>query len=167
MNLDKLQVQLLNSGLQQKDPVLYQIINQLIKFVRNFNNNVVSGGISGGDSDATYLTVNNELTNLPNSRRVEAGDGIELDDSVVGVRTINNLLALLTILTEQDETAELPNSFKLVAGNNITFDTSVPSELEINADNPTFVEWSVLTNGDVTNPELIFADGDVIMVHIP
>jgi len=29
------------------------------------------------------------------------------------------------------------------------------------------VEWDVLTNGDATTPELIFADGDVIMTHIP
>lgn len=28
-------------------------------------------------------------------------------------------------------------------------------------------DWSVLTNGDVTNPELIFAGGDVIMLKIP
>jgi len=29
------------------------------------------------------------------------------------------------------------------------------------------VLWSVLTNGDPTSPELIFAGGDVIMVHTP
>lgn len=28
-------------------------------------------------------------------------------------------------------------------------------------------EWSVLTNGDVASPEIIFADGEVVMVHIP
>lgn len=28
-------------------------------------------------------------------------------------------------------------------------------------------EWSVLTNGDATTPELIFADGDVIMTFVP
>lgn len=28
-------------------------------------------------------------------------------------------------------------------------------------------QWSVLTNGDPVSPELIFADGDVIMTHIP
>lgn len=28
-------------------------------------------------------------------------------------------------------------------------------------------EWSVLTNGNVATPELIFANGDVIMVRIP
>jgi hypothetical protein len=27
-------------------------------------------------------------------------------------------------------------------------------------------EWSVLTNGDPVTPELIFADGDVIMVSV-
>ena len=29
------------------------------------------------------------------------------------------------------------------------------------------IEWSVLTNGDPVNPELIFADGDVIMIRVP
>lgn len=28
-------------------------------------------------------------------------------------------------------------------------------------------EWSVLTNGDATTPELIFAGGDVIMTFVP
>lgn len=28
-------------------------------------------------------------------------------------------------------------------------------------------EWSVLTNGNVASPELIFAGGDVIMTHTP
>jgi len=28
-------------------------------------------------------------------------------------------------------------------------------------------EWSVLTNGDVDYPELVFANGDVIMTHTP
>lgn len=31
----------------------------------------------------------------------------------------------------------------------------------------TYYEWSVLTNGDPTTPELIFAGGDVIMVRVP
>ena len=30
-----------------------------------------------------------------------------------------------------------------------------------------FVNWSVLTTGNVINPELIFAGGDVIMTHVP
>jgi predicted acyltransferase len=28
-------------------------------------------------------------------------------------------------------------------------------------------EWSVLTNGDLVTPELIFAGGDVVMIRIP
>ena len=32
---------------------------------------------------------------------------------------------------------------------------------------PTYYEWSVLTNGDPVTPELIFADGDVIMIRVP
>lgn len=30
-----------------------------------------------------------------------------------------------------------------------------------------FIEWSVLTDGNVASPQLIFAGGDVIMTHFP
>ena len=72
-----------------------------------------------------------------------------------------------TYLTKDDETTDLPNSVQILAGSNISFDTSVANALTINATGSSVSneEWSVLTNGDVTNPELIYANGDVIMVH--
>lgn len=30
-----------------------------------------------------------------------------------------------------------------------------------------FIEWDVLTDGDVTNPQIIYANGEVIMTHTP
>ncbi len=123
MNLDKLKAQLLTSGLQQKDPALFQIINTLIGELKTVIALVASGEV-GGSGDSTYLTSTNELTDLPNSRRLEAGIRISFDDAVGGVRTINS-------------------------------------------DEPTFIEWDVLTNGDAINPEAIFVNGEVIMVHTP
>lgn len=38
---------------------------------------------------ATFLTVNDETNDFPNSRRLLAGTGITFDDSVAGQRTIN------------------------------------------------------------------------------
>ncbi|HEX7796063.1 MAG TPA: hypothetical protein VF456_16995, partial [Vicinamibacterales bacterium] len=45
--------------------------------------------VGAAPASATYLTVNNETANLPNSRRVLAGTNVTFDDSVAGQRTIN------------------------------------------------------------------------------
>ena len=72
------------------------------------------------------------------------------------------------LLTSGDETTTFPNSRELLAGTNVSFDDSVANERTINvADAAVGVEWDVLTNGDAASPEIIFADGEVIMVHIP
>lgn len=58
---------------------------------------------------------------------------------------------------------------QLLAGENIAFNDLTPGYRYINAVLPEVVvtQWSVLTNGDPISPELIFVDGDVVMVHIP
>lgn len=67
-----------------------------------------------------------------------------------------------TYLTSDDETATLPNSIQLLAGNNISFDDTVSNQRTLSSP-----EWSVLTNGHLVYPEVIFAGGDVIMTHTP
>jgi len=129
--LDKLKGILLRSDLQQTNQPLWQVINQLIDYLKASNidlNQQISGGGGGG-----------------------GGGG----------------LANQTYLTHTNASADLPNSRQLLAGTGITFDDSVANERTINASAADFVEWSVLTNGDPINPELIFADGDVIMTHTP
>lgn len=127
--IDRLQSQLMTSGLQVKDFPLFQVIQQLIKSLQKLQKEA-GGNITtiinnaGAAADATYITVTDETALLPFSRRLDAGSGITLDISVAGVITINSTA---------------------------TGDT----------------EWSVLTNGVVLNPELIFASGDVIMTHVP
>lgn len=125
--IDALQSQLLSSGLQKRDNPLYQVIEQLIRYLRTLNadTNTAITIVDSALKNATYVTYTNQLANLPFSR-------------------------LLT------------------AGTNITLDVSTPGQIIINASGGGGdVEWSVLTNGDATNPELIFAGGDVIMTHIP
>ncbi len=67
-------------------------------------------------------------------------------------------------LTWTPDLVSLPNSRNLVAGSGITFDDTVFGIRTVDAQGR---EWSVLTNGDLSFPELVFAGGDVIMLHIP
>jgi hypothetical protein len=171
--LDKLLSVLLTSGLQQKDQPLFQVISQLIAAVRDSNNAVVASvGPSGGGpiSDLDFVTYTNELAQLPNSRQLLGGTNVTLDTAVFGTIVIDVLLDFITdatFLTATDESANFPNSRELLPGTGITFDDTVPNERTINSSGGSGGDWSVLTNGDVLNPELIFAGGDVIMTHTP
>jgi len=86
--LDRLKSQLLTSGLQQENFALFQVINQLIDYLRgNIDavNQAVSGGGGGGGGGvgllgATYLTKNKEV-GLPNSLQTIAGAGIQFNDA--------------------------------------------------------------------------------------
>ena len=90
------------------------------------------------------------------------------NNAQTAINNIDTGLADADFITWSDESTLLPNSRELLAGTNITFDDSIANERTINASGSGgFVEWSVLTNGNVINPELVFASGDVIMTHIP
>lgn len=172
--LGKLRSVLLTSGLQQSNQPLFQVINQLIQAIIDSNAGVVeiTGGGGGGGplSDKTFITTGNELASLPNSSQIIAGNHVSFDTTTFGQLVIDIILTFITdavFLTGSDESADFPNSRQLLAGTNITFDDSVANQRTIAAIGGDHPEWSVLTNGDVTNPELIFAGGDVIMTHIP
>jgi hypothetical protein len=85
-SLDRLKSQLLTSGLQQENFALYQVINQLIDYVRGntiTTQSTISGGGGGGGVGllgATYLTKNKEV-GLPNSLQEIAGAGIQFNDA--------------------------------------------------------------------------------------
>jgi len=170
--LNKLKSTLLTSGLSQTNQPLFEVINRLIQAIIDSNVGVVEitgGSGSGGLANQPYLTHQNALADLPSSRQLLAGDNVNFDDSVFGERTIDVLLDFIInadLVTWTDETASFPDSRWLLAGPFITIDTSVAGQIIISAVSPDR-EWSVLTNGDAVNPELIFADGDVIMTHIP
>lgn len=92
VELQRLKSVLNTSGLQQKDPPLYQVIVNLLDAVQGIQNNVITitGGGGGGGSLAnkTYVTVDNELATLPFSRRIVAGAGITFNND--GQRLIVN-----------------------------------------------------------------------------
>ena len=170
--LNKLQSILLQSELQQTNQPLYQVIKQLIQAVIDSNIGVVAitGGTGSGPiSDKTYVTTGNELASLPNSSQLIAGDNIAFDTSVFGQLVLDVVLTFITnadFLTWSNESADFPNSRNVIAGSGVSFDDSVANQRTISATG-TDRQWSVLTNGELINPELIFAAGDVIMTHIP
>lgn len=99
ISLDRLKSQLLTSGLQQENFALYQVINQLIDFLRNemtATQATISGGSGGGGGGgvgligATYLTKNKEV-GLPNALQEVAGEGIQFND-VGGKRIISTAI---------------------------------------------------------------------------
>lgn len=86
-SLDRLKSQLLTSGLQQENFALFQVVNQLIDYLRgNINtvNQLTGGGGGGGGGvgllGATYLTKNKEV-GLPNSLQTLPGAGIQFNDA--------------------------------------------------------------------------------------
>ncbi len=163
--LDRLRSTLLKSGLQQKDQPLFQVIDTLLDVFRESLTGI-TGQISGntGLAAQNYLTWLDNLVTLPNSKQLIDGENVVFDDSIAGQRIVNVPLEQV-FLTGADETASLPNSRELLAGTGITFDDSIANERIINGVNDT--QWSVLTTGNVDNPELVFVGGDVIMLHTP
>lgn len=97
-SIDRLKSQLLKSGLQSKDQVLFQIINQLIDAVSSNTSSLSStlaGGGSGGaaSSAATYITEDIEA-GLPNSRQIIAGSGINIQHTPNGRTVIHSAIPL-------------------------------------------------------------------------
>src|SRR4030095_11765710 len=89
--LDRLKSQLLTSGLQERNNALYQVINQLIDFLRQNINSITAtigstGGGGGAIASQTFVTTNNDQATLPNSRQITAGFGIQFNET--GTRLI-------------------------------------------------------------------------------
>lgn len=87
-------------------------------------------------------------------------------NTAVAASSSGSIASSLTLLTSTNQAASLPNSRQLIAGANITFDDTVVNERTISTASGA-VEWSVLTDGDLIEPELIYAGGEVIMTHVP
>ena len=117
-DLNRLQAQLLDSGLQQKDNPAYQVISQLIKAVRRIQE-LINTDIASTNTvieDSTFLTDTDESVNLPNSRELIAGAGITFDDSVANEKTIN-ATGLIDRVLETGKTLTIENTFSLLAAN--------------------------------------------------
>lgn len=133
---------------------------QIIKRLSKLKSTLLTSGLQK-DNQPLYQVINQLIEAVIDS----AVDVVVITGGSGGGGPISNK----TYLTVGSELGSLPNSSQLVAGTNISFDTSVFGQLRIDASGGggSGSEWSVLTNGDPVNPELIFADGDVIMTHIP
>ena len=87
------------------------------------------------------------------------------------LKDINEQLAEIfaaTFLTVDDESNDFPNSRQLLAGTNITFDDTIAHQRTINATGGSGNYYdSPLSDGDPDEADLIYADGDPIIVQIP
>lgn len=117
--LDRLKSTLQTTGLQQTNNALFQLLNDLIKYLREVQTSVSTIIKSGGGTSTTIIGQTGPMgpPGLIFGRKKESNKTIIISSSA--------------------------------------------------ASSSTDREWSVLTNGDIANPELIFSNGDVIMVHIP
>lgn len=113
---------------------------------------------------ALYQVIN-QLLNL--AAQSQATTQSNLQQIVEGINgnpnNPNGGIANAEYLTWSDQSATLPNSRELVDSLDIAFDDSVAGERAISQKG----YWSVLTDGDPVETDLIFADGDVISVHMP
>jgi hypothetical protein len=104
--LDRLKSQLLTSGIQQENIALFQVINQLIDYIRATTTTIqasIGGGGGGGGlglTGATYLTKNKEVA-LSNSLQELAGAGIQFNDA--NGRRIVSVARPFVVESEQNE----------------------------------------------------------------
>lgn len=80
-DLTRLQSQLLNSGLQQKDFPLYQVISQLISKLNDIAQDLADltdPSSSGSAFGQTFATIDNEKSTLPNSKRLMPHSGVTM-----------------------------------------------------------------------------------------
>lgn len=166
-NFSRLLSTLLESGVQNSNNALYQVISTVIK---NLNSSfkgirsklaaltvIVSGSppSGGGLVNATYITKDNEIVTLPNSIRLLAGTGISFDDTVANQRTINSLVSGSS------------SAFFPIDG--IDGEDGMPGLNGKDGQDLTETSgyWSPLTDGDLVAAELIFANGDTVSVWTP
>lgn len=130
-DLDRLLSILNQSGIQNTNNPLYQVIAQLLKAVRAFQDTILTttGGTSG---DVTALKGR-------------------------------------TYWTQLDESSVLPASRMVVAGTGISLDYSVANQVTVSTSGSPLGEgyWAPLTDGDLDETDLIFADGECVMVFVP
>lgn len=131
---------------------------QIVKRLGKLKSTLLTSGLQK-DNPPLYQVINQLLEAV-----IDSAEGVVEVSAVAGSIPI---LSDKTFITVGSELTSLPQSSQIVAGSNVSFDTSVFGQLRIDVAVPASSEWSVLTNGDLINPELIFAGGDVIMLHIP
>lgn len=141
-DFSSLQTTLANAQISVKQNALYQTINQLIERLKKFQGLTVEGIEEVNNSvNETNVTVNEFITNTEDA----------------------------SFLTVDDEILNFPSSIRLLAGTNITFDDSVAGARTINASGSAAPSgyWTLLSDGDTVEAELIFANGEAIALFVP
>lgn len=117
-----------------------------------------------------YQTVQQIINRLTQFQSVTLEQLADVINSVVNSQAILNIVAdkRATYLTTDNETIKLPNSVQLLAGTGITFDDSVPHKRTISSSGSGSDHYdSPLSDGDLAAADLIFADGECIIVQVP
>lgn len=99
--INRLQSQLLTSGIQQQNPALFQIINELIKAVRQLIESSNTSFIDNTDLQnvvdsilAANFIMSSDMSSLfINSRELLAGFNIVVDNSVANKTTVSQVVA--------------------------------------------------------------------------
>lgn len=125
----------------------------------------------GKETDnAVYQTVQEIIERLTQMKDVTEERIADINNSINSSVTtiINQMNSGLTYLTWEDEKLKLPNSRKLEAGTGITFDDTVPNIRTVNSSGGSGDTYDApLTDGDLDEASLIFADGECIIVQVP
>ena len=127
---------------------------------------------SGNTDNALYQVVQHIIERLDQFKGTTKS-GIEgvSKNSGSGLKSLIQTLSKPTYHTKELETLILPNSVQLLAGTGITFDDTVPHKRTISStggsgggsdhyDAP-------LSDGNLTEADLIFASGECIIVQVP
>ena len=120
-----------------------------------------------GDGTTTIRTLG--TTGVAATVLTSHGPGVDPQWDAVPVPPSADSFGTVAVSGQSDIVADAPSdTLTIVAGTGITLTTDAATDtLTIEAAGGTGLQWSVLTNGDVTNPELIFAAGDVVMLSYP
>lgn len=121
----------------------------MIEDLSRLKSNLANGKMRETDFP-TYQVINALIDQVT---RLQKALDLRITEETSGIRDLN-------YLTHSDESGSLTNSKELLAGAHIAFDDSVINERTISGS-----EWDVLTDGDLIEPEVIFAGGEVIMVE--
>lgn len=163
IDLDRLQSQLLISGLQQSNNPLYQVINQLITTAKNLNAAlaiVINGGgtPSGGLVNQNYLTFLDNSAVLPQSKQLVNGPNIEFDDAVAFEREI-----------DITDTGVVPGTYG-DASNVPQFEVDakgrILSVIDIPITGGTGIDHVVLSDGGIPTPQPV-NDGAGNFIYVP
>lgn len=195
-DLSRLKSNLANGKIRETDFPTYQVINALINEISQLKKALETriaevAEEAEGVKSYDYLTHSDESGDLPNSRELLAGARIVFDDSVANERTvsaaaINQLTGdvtagpgsgsvattiandAVTYAKMQNVTASRILGRGSLAGTGDTQELSVGPGLTLIDTTLTAQgsDWDVLTDGDLIEPELIFAAGEVIMVEV-